>query len=1035
MLEVHLLGTFDVKYKKKSITISSRPAQSLFAYLILRAGISHRREKLAGLLWPDSLEETARSNLRSALWRIRKAFPSHTKDEYLAADDLAITFKISSDYWLDAAELEKLSENASADELIAVLSNYQGELLPGFYDEWVVLEREHLNSVFEKKMARLMSLLQNEHRWPDILDWGERWIKLGQKPEPAYRGLMSAHAAKGDMSKVAATYERCVKSLRKLGIEPSEQTHELFERLKTGKEKFEQQPSLAPTIAIFEAQPATNLPVPLTSFIGREKAVEEILRLLSKNRLVTLTGPGGVGKTRLAIQSSNKLLDQFKDGVWWVELAPLTDETFVPQALAKSLGVRDIPNQSLNETLSNFLRSKQLLLVLDNCEHLIAGCAQLADRLLSTCPTLKILTTSREALGLTGEDIWYVPILSLPDPQRISLTDLLMQYEAIRLFVERAGAVRSDFSLTERNALAVAQVCQRLDGMPLAIELAAARVKMMSVGEIAKRLDDRFDLLTVGSRTALPRHQTLRAAVDWSHELLTEPEQILFRKLAVFAGGFTLEAAEAVTAGGNVLRSQVTDFLGQLINKSLVTVEARSENTEARTRYGMLETIREYAREKLMESGEKHLLCTRHLEFFVTFTEHAQYQLHAAEQKLWYSRLEDDHDNLRAALAWALQDRAIEKGMRIVGALRWFWWIRGYWSEGREWAVQFISQPEGQARTYVRGQAIGAAGDFLYELGDLVAGEAHLRESMSIGRELGDAGKTLVGLGIFNAAYIAWAYQRQDLDEARRELGDGLSAMENAPPHVQWITAGLHAFLAITFNLQGDYIGAREHSEKSMNLSRAIGDRYMLAYPLRELGSSLARQGRLAEAKRHYQEALALERELNNRKNTAVLLRALSAIACLEGDYHEARATLEAGLVLSRELAWQQGIGRMLYSLAFAEQLAGHIVRAGELYKESLPLCIAYGDKIDVVSMLDGIAQLAALRGNFENAAHLFGASAQGGETDNSALWYVMRPEHERWIQLVRESLGGERFAALEQAGHILALEQAIEFALQESKG
>ena len=296
-LEVKLLGRFEVSQDGKPIAITSRPAQSLFAYLILSAGTSHRREKLAGMLWPDSLEETARDNLRHALWRVRKALPSQPRVEYLLVDDLSIAFNASAEYWLDAAEVEKLTETTSADKLMTVLSAYQGELLPGFYDEWVVLEREHLYSIFEHHMARLMALLQEEKRWLDILDWGERWIKLGQKPEPAYRALMSAHAAKGDMSKVAATYERCVKSLREFGIEPSEQTRALYERLKVGQEKNIKRGSTVPPMEKQKEARSlrTNLPVRLTSFIGREKEVDEILRLLGKNRLVALTGSGQRG--------------------------------------------------------------------------------------------------------------------------------------------------------------------------------------------------------------------------------------------------------------------------------------------------------------------------------------------------------------------------------------------------------------------------------------------------------------------------------------------------------------------------------------------------------------------------------------------------------------------------------------------------------------------------------------------------------------------------------------------------------------------
>ena len=400
MLDVRLLGKFDVKHNGKPVMISSRPSQSLFAYLILNAGTSHRREKLAGLLWPDSLEETARDNLRHALWRVRKALPTKLKAEYLLTDDLSIAFNISADYSLDATQLEKLSENASVDELIAVLSRYEGELLPGFYDEWVMLEREHLYSIFEHHMARLMSLLQEEKRWLDILDWGERWIKLGQKPETAYRALMSAHAAKGDMSKVATTYERCQKSLREFGIDPSEQTKELYQNLKLGKETSKS--VSVPARHVMKEAPL-NIPVPLTSFIGREKELKDIAKLLSASRLLTLIGPGGVGKTRLAIQTAHDSIKKFKDAVCWVELVGLQDGSLIPHEIAQALDLREVSSQPMMETLKTHLKSKGLLLVLDNCEHLIEACAQTVEGLLAACPKLKILATSRERLDLFNE--------------------------------------------------------------------------------------------------------------------------------------------------------------------------------------------------------------------------------------------------------------------------------------------------------------------------------------------------------------------------------------------------------------------------------------------------------------------------------------------------------------------------------------------------------------------------------------------------------------------------------------------------------
>ena len=412
MLEIRLLGTFDIKDGSKPVSIASRPAQSLFAYLILYPGTSHRREKLAGMLWPDSLEETARNNLRHALWRIRKALPPRQEAEYLLTDDLSIAFNASASYWLDVASLKKPVENCSANELMAALSEYHGELLPGFYDDWVLAERESLAAIFDRYMARLMSILEKEERWLDVLDWGERWIKLGQKPEPAYQALMMAHAAKGDMSKVAMTYARCAKSLTEFGMEPSERTRSLYKKLKKGEETFDTKAAI-PVMEKHKVPlpPRPNLPIPLTSFIGRQKEMDEVIHLLKRTRLLTLTGSGGVGKTRLAIQSAHQVLPAFKDGVLWVDLSSLADPGLLPQIVDQLAGILEIPNQPFIETLVAHLRSKQVLLILDNCEHLISACAQFAGHILGTCPDLKILATSREGLEILGETIWQVPSL------------------------------------------------------------------------------------------------------------------------------------------------------------------------------------------------------------------------------------------------------------------------------------------------------------------------------------------------------------------------------------------------------------------------------------------------------------------------------------------------------------------------------------------------------------------------------------------------------------------------------------------------
>ena len=434
-------------------------------------------------------------------------------------------------------------------------------------------------------------------------------------------------------------------------------------------------------------RPTHNLPLELSSFVGREKELAEVKRLLENNRLLTLTGSGGCGKTRLALAAAGELVEGFADGVWLVELASLADASLVPQAVASTLGVREQTGRSPTESLSDYLGSKRVLLVLDNCEHLVEACAELAEALLHSCPELRILATSREALGITGEVAWLVPSLSLPDLRRLPAVESLYQYESARLFVERTTAVNPTFALTEQNASAVAQVCYRLDGIPLAIELAAARTKVLTVEQIAVRLDDSFGLLSAGSRTAMPRQRTLHATMDWSHELLPDEERALFRRLAVFAGGFTLEAAESVCSGEDLERDEVLDLLSHLVDKSLVV----AWEVSGEARYRLLETVQQYAWEKLSEPGETERFRERHAGYYLALAEEAEPELKGAGQVAWLERLEWERDNLRAAMAWLLERGALEEAARLGWALWLFWGIRAHFAEGRRWMEQALS--------------------------------------------------------------------------------------------------------------------------------------------------------------------------------------------------------------------------------------------------------------------------------------------------------------------------------------------------------
>jgi predicted ATPase/class 3 adenylate cyclase len=488
-----------------------------------------------------------------------------------------------------------------------------------------------------------------------------------------------------------------------------------------------------------------NLPIQTTSFIGRNREMAEIKRLLEVTPLVTLTGSGGSGKTRLALQIAAELADQYADGAWLVELAPLTDPATVPEALASALSVVADEKQPLQQALTAFLRPRNLLLVLDNCEHLLAACAQLLNTLLHACPDLRVLASSREGLGVSGEQIYSVPSLTLPNPDHLPSVESLDQYEAVQLFIARAILNKADFAVTNANAPAVAQVCHRLDGIPLAIELAAARTKALSIEQIAARMDDRFRLLTGGSRVVLPRLQTLRAAIDWSYDLLTDPERVLLCRLSVFAGGWTLEGAEKVGMDEPIEAWEVLDLMTSLVDKSLVVMEVQSDTA----RYHLLETVRQYARDRLLDRGirESDLARIRHRDFYLVLTEEANSHRVSPDQQVWLERLNIEYSNLRLALQFCLEagktDDELnsahgEAALRMCAEMEWFWGTRGHKSEGLRWCTEALALPTAQQPTATRAKVLDLAGNMALWEGDYVQVGRLFEDKLAIMKELGD---------------------------------------------------------------------------------------------------------------------------------------------------------------------------------------------------------------------------------------------------------------------------------------------------------
>ena len=621
-------------------------------------------------------------------------------------------------------------------------------------------------------------------------------------------------------------------------------------------------------------RPPHNLRSELSSFVGREKELSEVRRLLENNRLLTLTGSGGCGKTRLALVAASELVERFEDGVWMVELASLAEPSLVPQAVAFTLGVRERPGSSLTEALSDYLRARNLLLILDNCEHLIEACAELAEALLQSCPGLRVLATSREALGITGEIAWPVPSLSLPDLRRLPDLESLPRYESARLFVERTAAVRPNFTLTEQNAPAVAQVCYRLDGIPLAIELAAARTKMLSVEEISVRLGDSFRLLAAGSRTATPRQRTLHATMDWSHDLLGQKERVVFRRLSVFAGGFTLEAAESVCAGEDLQRDEVLELLSQLVDKSLVVAQER----DGAARYRLLETIRQYGWERLEEVSEAAHVREQHAGYYLAVAEEAEPELKGERQVAWLERLETEHDNLRVAMAWLIGRGGSEEAARLGWALWLFWGVRTHLAEGRRSMERALSARGSVAMTAsARAKALFVAGMMANYQGEHRSAEPLVQESLKLFKGLEDKVGTAYALS--NAGYVALGRGRYQQAIAVIEEAADLFLEEGE----KWGAAIELGFLAVAWRNQGDHERARRLAERGLAISREIGERQATTSALYTLAILAQTEGKDERARDLFEEGLRLSAELGNEADVAHCLEGLASMYGAEG--------------------------------------------------------------------------------------------------------------------------------------------------------
>jgi non-specific serine/threonine protein kinase len=770
-----------------------------------------------------------------------------------------------------------------------------------------------------------------------------------------------------------------------------------------------------------------NLPQALTSFIGREHEIEEAERLFATTRLLTLVGPGGAGKTRLALQVAADLLVSRRDGVWLTELAAITDPDRVAQTIAASVGVAEQPGKTPTDALVEYLASRRLVLVLDNAEHLLAPCATLVHDILRQCANVEVLATSREPLGVGGEAVYRVPPMTVPDSKRDATPSDISAYESVRLFVERARLHRPGFEMDRENAPAVASICRRLDGIPLSLELAAARVRSMTVEEIDGRLDQRFRLLAGGARTAEPRQQSLRSLIDWSVDLLAGAEKALLLRSSVFAGGWTLESAERVCAGPPIGDATAVDeTLTALVDKSLVVAESRGRAT----RFGLLETVRQYARAALAESGEAHRWRFRHLEHCLEVVEAAEPHLTGSEQQAWLDRLEAEHDNVRAALAWSLSPGGdVESGLRLAAAFWRVWHVRGFVTEARDWLSRLLAAAP--ARTSGRARALLRCGTSSQNQGDYPEAQAMFEESLSIARERGE--RRHLGSALNNLGTLA--YLRGDYPRAREMYEESLAVRRELAD-----LAGIAACFNNLGNLayfEGDYDAARAMHEESLATERRLGNRWGIATSLQSLGITLCERGDYAAARAAFEEGLAIHRELGSRPGVAYMLNSLGNVANDQGDHATAQVHYEASLAVQKELGDREGIAAALYNLSLVAAEQGHHARARSLGEDALAIRAAMDDRRGIAWSLEGLAHATfALGGEATTAARLWGAAARLREEVGCPLPPHDQARCDRHVAAGREALADDdAFERAWQEGLALPLTEAVELALRWRAG
>ena len=912
-LSLRLFGGFYAAFNGEPIAFETDKVRALLAYLAVEADRPHSRSALATLLWADYPEANARTTLRHVLHLLRTSLANlseATSDTpYLLITRQTLQFNPAAPVGFDVAQFMALLQacenhphanpaqcDACAARLRQAVDLYRGDFLSEFavhdstpFEEWRRLKQEQWHIQALDALHTLAAYAEAKGQFEQARRYALRQVELEPWREEAHQQLMRNLALSGQRTAALAQFAACRRILDdELGVTPSPQTLALYEQIRDHADR--EAGSNALDFGIDPAKAvAQRLPTPLTRFVGRQAELQALGERMAHARLLTLTGPGGCGKTRLAIELATTIKRSFMDGVYMVDLASLSDPALLPQMVATALGTAldqsGPSNAQDGEAVAAFIQNKQILLLLDNCEHVIAACASWARTWLSQCPHLQILATSRESMNIEGEQVWPVAALAVPatTPSALPSPAALLTFDAIQLFVERAREMKPNFALTSANASAVVQICQRLEGLPLAIELASARINLLTPTEIATRLSQRLDLIDTGrnadrngGRASSPRHQTLRAAIDWSYDLLSEPEQRLFRRLAVFSGGFTLDAAEAVAEVPDTL-----NLLARLMDKSLIVAEVIDEQS----RYRMLEVLREFAQHKLDEVDDqpesataqtavRRAIHSSHIRYFMQLAERAGIGVENDGEAIW---LRPDLDNFRIAIDRSLGMGDFESGIRLIGALSWYWWMRGYLSSHQGPIERYLisrrqADPRPPAPLDVSARFEVAAGMALAMWGKLAAARTYLQQVAFDSIKASTAEPALVGIALRILATIAIRSMddtaANDFIQRSIEIWRSLGAMW----HVGWLLA-YQGDLAL---IHGDAAQAWAAYEASSQLPISPGAR---AYPLRQMAYLALEQGQLSKAAALGRESLSINVEIGDQQGVAACLACTAAIS------------------------------------------------------------------------------------------------------------------------------------------------------------